>query len=333
MKTATCTVICLTALALAPAFCQEAPTPPVAPQPPRPVRPPLGTVQAPAPAPAPSAFSERLKAITEQAQGKSGIEQTGLTRFNLDFPGGTPKELVAAIEKAMGRPLNAIIPEELAATRLPALRMNSVDVPQLFQALGAATRKSEAVMSGSYYGGGAYGGFNNYETVQTGCGFRQGSEGKPTDDTIWYFYVQKPTMPPVSSSAKVCRFYALAPYLDRGLTVDDITTAIKTGWEMMGLSGAANFGGAGGESSQPKISFHKDTKLLIAVGEPSKLETIDAVLKALQPAKDAKSAKDLEELDGVLKVLQKHNLNPFPPEASPLTNAAARPVEKPKSDN
>jgi len=52
------------------------------------------------------------------------------------------------------------------------------------------------------------------------------------------------------------------------MSVDDITTAIETGWKMLG------------ETSPPTISFHKDTKLLIAVGEPSKLETIDAVLKA-----------------------------------------------------
>jgi hypothetical protein len=274
-------------------------------------------------------FSQRLQNVVRRSSGEP--ESGALTRFNLDFPGGTPKELVAAIEKAMGRPLNAIVPEELAATRLPALKMNSVDVPQLFQALGAATRKSEAVMSGSYFGGGGFGGGTSYQNVQTGCGFRQGSEGRANDDTIWYFYVDKPSMPPISSTAKVCRFYALAPYLDRGLTVDDITTAIKTGWEMMGLSGAANFGGAGGESSQPKISFHKDTKLLIAVGEPSKLENIDAVLKALQTTKDTKSARDLEELDGVLKVLQKHNLNPAP-EAPPLTNTSASPGEKPKND-
>ena len=63
--------------------------------------------------------------------------EPALTRFNLDFPGGTPKELVAAIEKAMGRPLNAIVPDELADTKLPALKMNSVDVAQLFSALTA----------------------------------------------------------------------------------------------------------------------------------------------------------------------------------------------------
>ena len=70
---------------------------------------------------------------------------------------------------------------------------------------------------------------------------------------------------------KICRFYSLAPYLERGLTVDDITTAIQTGWKMMD------------DSDTPTIRFHKETKLLIAVGERSKLETIDAVLMALEP--------------------------------------------------
>jgi hypothetical protein len=311
MKTAICTVLCLSALASA--FCQEAPTPPVVPQPPRPTRNAPGAPPAPAPPAAPSTFSERLKAITEQAREKAGPEQPGLTRFSLDFPGGTPKELVAAIEKAMGRPLNAIVPEELVDTRLPALRMNRVDVSQLFQALAGASRKSEAVITGGSYGGG-FGGFPSYQIVQISCGFRQGSEGKPSDDSIWYFYVEKPVLPPLSSSAKSCRFYALAPYLDRGLTVDDITTAIKTGWEMMGLSGAKGFAG---EASQPNISFHKDTKLLIAVGEPSKLETIDAVLKALEA-----SPKQNSRTPGVLRVPMKR----------PAAPPGETPAEKPKTD-
>ena len=192
--------------------------------------------------------------------------EPSLTKFSLDFPGGTPKELVSAIQKATGRPLNAIVPDELATTKLPALKMNSVDVSQLFQALAAASRKSEGVISG----GSGFGAPHSYQIANTSCGFRQGSEGRPTDDTIWYFCVEKPVLPPIASSpAKICRFYSLAPYLESGLNVDDITTAIETGWKMLG------------ESSQAAISFHKDTKLLIAVGEPSKLETIDAVLKAL----------------------------------------------------
>jgi hypothetical protein len=165
-----------------------------------------------------------------------GVQAPALTKFDLDFPGGTPKQLIAAIQKACGRPLNAIVPEEFADTNLPGLNMKNVDVQQLFQALTAANRNG-------------------------GCGFI--SQGKPSDDAIWTFVVDR------HSSPKACRFYSLARYLASGTTVDDITTAIKTGAQMLG------------EGPGPAISFHKDTKLLIAVGEPSKLEIIDSVLRAL----------------------------------------------------
>jgi hypothetical protein len=242
------TVICCSALGLGPVFGQ--------PQAPRPAPPPA--------APPPADFSARLNQIVDAASGKPAPQPT-LTKFDLDFPGGTPKELVAAIQKALGRPLNAIIPEDFAATKLPALKMSSVDVSQLFQALTSASHKQEAVQTGpsTPYGS------PNYQFMNTGFGFRQASDGRPTDDTIWYFYVERPAMLPYSPSLKVCHFYSLAPYLERGVTVDDITTAIETGWKMLG------------DAAPPKISFHKDTKLLIAVGEPGKLETIDAVLRAL----------------------------------------------------
>jgi len=106
--------------------------------------------------------------------------------------------------------------------------------------------------------------------ISIGSTYGFSTQGKPSDDSIWYFYSYA-SPPPPSPPAKVCRFYSLANYVDQGLSVDDITTAIETGWKMLG------------ETSPPTISFHKDTKLLIAVGDPSKLETIDAVLKALGP--------------------------------------------------
>ena len=194
----------------------------------------------------------------------------GLTRFSLDFPGGTPKQLVAAIQKAMDKPLNAIVPTEFADTKLPELKMSNVNVRELFAALEATSMKTEAYVSGTYYSGG-FGGSpsHSYQTTRVASGFR--TVGNPTDDSIWYFYVEKPAFPPISQVPKICRFYALAPYLERGQTVDDITTAIQTGWKMLG------------EKDVPSINYHKDTKLLIAVGEENKLATIDAVLKALEP--------------------------------------------------
>ena len=44
------------------------------------------------------------------SQGPEVPGDQKLTRFSLDFPGGTPQQLIAAIEKAMAKPVNAIIP-------------------------------------------------------------------------------------------------------------------------------------------------------------------------------------------------------------------------------
>ncbi len=201
-----------------------------------------------------------------------------LSRFSLDFPGGTPKALVAAIQKALGKPLNAIVPDEYAEMKIPALKMTNVNVQQLFSALEQASRKTQAYEASSYYGMAGQGGYRSIQQVTTSYGFQPGSPGPLTDDTIWYFHAEKPPMPTINGTgdAKAVRFYSLEPYLrvthgERHLTVDDITTAIETGWKMLG------------ETSPPKVSFHKDTNLLIAVGEPNKLEMIDAVLKALAP--------------------------------------------------
>jgi hypothetical protein len=199
-----------------------------------------------------------------------GQPSRGLTKFNLDFPGGTPKELVAAIEKATSKPLNAIIPDEAAGTKLPPLKMDNVDTVQLFAALGAASVKQEYRVTSTAFGFGPYGG-GSYSSVNTGFGFK--TDGDASDNSIWYFYVLDPPQPPDFSRpppAKTCHFYQLQPFLNKGLTVDDITTAIQTGWKMEGADPA------------PQLNYHKETKLLIAYGDPDKLKVIDDVLAALQ---------------------------------------------------
>jgi hypothetical protein len=199
-------------------------------------------------------------------QRTSGVRVPGstpgpeLTRFDLNFPGGTPKELVEAIEKASGKPLNAIIPDELAKMRLPALKMNAVTVQQLFSTLVEASRKT--MWYNSYTGKQP-----SLTQVTTSYGFR--TYAQSTDDSIWQFYSEKPNLP---QEPKVCQFFQLAPYLDT-YKIEDITTAIETGWKMLG------------ETERPEIKFHKDTKLLIAVGEPSKLVLIDSVLTQLKQEK------------------------------------------------
>jgi hypothetical protein len=188
-----------------------------------------------------------------------------LVKFDLDFPGGTPRQLVEAIVKASGKPLNAVIPEEEADLHLPPLKMRAVDAAELFEALSVASVKTVLIPGGTY---------------NSAYGFK--ALGNRSDNSVWYFYHSKPN---VTEEKKACRFYQLAPYLE-SCKVEDITTAIQTGWKMLG------------ETNPPTISFHKDTKLLIAVGEPSKLQLIDSVLQQLrgmpQPQRESSGAKSAQ---------------------------------------
>jgi hypothetical protein len=204
-----------------------------------------------------SSWGQQAPGIARPASPPVITQDTpALTRFNLDFAGGSPQDLVAAIQKATGKPLNAIInDDDRSSTSIPPLKMNNVDVHELFAALTPASSKIERIGNNQF---------------QNGYGFR--TDGVPTDDSVWYFFVERP-VPKLTPPS--CRFYLLTPYLERGLTVDDITTAIQTAWKMSGYGPHT--------SPAPQISYHKETKLLIAVGEPSGLETIDAVLKALEP--------------------------------------------------
>jgi len=230
---------------------------------------PCAFAQSPPPSPGPAAtpgqsFSERLQSTIKAA----ATPEVVLTKFSLDFPGGSPKQLVATIERAMGKPLNAIIPPEHTDVKLPPLKMNNVDVDQLFKAIELTSLKREPYVTGTSNPGSRQ--VPSYSIMQTTSSFK--TYGPPSDDCIWYFYVEKPVTPPIQASTppKICRYFSLAPYLDRGQTVDDITTAIQTGWKMLG------------EDNVPKISVHKEAKFLIGVGEPGQLETIDAVLQALK---------------------------------------------------
>lgn len=174
-----------------------------------------------------------------------------LTKFDLDFPGGTPADLVKAIEKAIGRPLNVIVSAADLARRIPPLKMSRVDASELFFALSQIDVERDE-RSGS---------------IVTRLLFS--SRPPISDASIWSLQVNRGGMGFGPSS--LTNFFLLTPYLDSGLSVDDITTAIQTAWRMQGLS------------EPPKISFHKETKLLIAVGDQMGVQTIDQVLGALRP--------------------------------------------------
>src|SRR5262245_42640330 len=74
----------------------------------------------------------------------------GPDAFDLNFPGGGPKALVAAIEKASGKSLNVIVPREYEDTDIPPMHFTKVTVPALFEALSSSSRHTVHAPSGSY---------------------------------------------------------------------------------------------------------------------------------------------------------------------------------------
>ena len=148
-------------------------------------------------------------------------------------------------------------------------------VQTLFQALEMASAKTEMYATGTYDFGSppGVGTRTQYNSYQSSYGFQ--TQGPLGDDSVWYFFYR--TRPRLEEP-KTCRIYHLAPYLET-YKVEDITTAIQTGWKMLG------------EKDPPTVSYHKDTKLLITVGEAYKLQLIDEVLRQLSnptPKSDAR---------------------------------------------
>jgi hypothetical protein len=238
------------------------------------------TVFAQMPPPTAPNFQPRPAAIGSQAA--LGIppvaDEANLPQFDLDFQGGPPGELVKQIEKATGKPLNVIIRPEDAQEDLPPLKMNSVTVPELFNALEIATRKNGTVLDPRR---------GMYDNITTGCGFKC-PDNRITENSIWFFHVERPENVPAAPEPKAVQYFSLAPYLDRGFTVDDITTAIQAGWKMAGANPV------------PELNYHKETKMLIAYGGTVELDTIRQVLQTLPAA----NANYWRQVDDHMKKMQ-----------------------------
>jgi hypothetical protein len=176
-----------------------------------------------------------------------------LPRFDFDFPGGTPQELVDALNKPLRGSLNVVIPPGADAAQIPALKLRSVNVAQVFDALQRSSQRTVV----SRFGKGFQSSVDQYSFTTTGV---------PTETSVWsfqYFPGQR-----LRAEGLSYRFYQLGPYLD-SLKIEDITTAIETALHMLRIEAG------------PNLKFHPETKLLIAVGDEGQFEIIDDVLKEL----------------------------------------------------
>ena len=190
-----------------------------------------------------------------------------LPKFDLDFSGGTPKDLVKAVEKVTGKPLNAVIPDDCADLKIPAASVKNVTAAQLFEALRLVSKTDRRYIIVDTLS-------SEEGRMQRTLTYGFQTEGVPNENSIWYFTKDDDDSGPYTIvGPPVCRFYQLSPYLEAGYKVEDVTTAIETGWKMLGIT------------KTPEITYHKDTKVLIVVGDTDKLKTIDDLLKQLSAGK------------------------------------------------
>jgi hypothetical protein len=193
-----------------------------------------------------------------------------LKHFDLDFSGGTPGALAASISKAAGIHLNLIIPVDYADTQIMPVKVEGVTVPELFSAIQRASQRQVPVVTSQ--SGRLGGGQKSIEYKVVGVNFQ--TSPQITDESVWAFTTTGTTkaedeiLGAANAVQPVCKYFQLAPYL-LDHTVEDITTAIQTGWKLLKVD------------PMPQLSFHEETKLLIAVGAEPYIEQIPRVLEQL----------------------------------------------------
>jgi hypothetical protein len=181
-------------------------------------------------------------------------------RFDLNFPGGEPANLIEAIEKASKQRPNVVIHPECAALTIPGFRLRDVSAYQVFTTLNTL----------------------NQGTSDSGYWQRVNME----DAEIWTLLPQNKSGGgqftggfPIPISAPrpqpICKIFNLGPYLDK-YTVEDITTSVQGAWDLMKLENI------------PSIKYHKDTKLLIVVGFVNELNVVADVLHQLDSNLESK---------------------------------------------
>ena len=224
-------------------------------------------------------------------------EAPKLPRFDLEFRGGSPADLVKELSKAQGAPVNAVIPSRFEDIQIPKLQLANVTVSEVFDALARASQRAVKIPTDqSAYGRGSV--LYNYTQEQVGFGFRAALP--ISTNSIWTFFSSSPedllALPVLNQGLKV---FSLARYLgkpEQGLhSVEDIITAVQTGWKMQKIS------------PLPELTYHPETKLLMAYGQEAHLTLITDVLKQLEPLVLVPGQKEKVNPE-VMKILEKGGL-------------------------
>ena len=248
--------------------------------------------------------------MEESGQMESEPARPSEPIFDIEFPGGPAHILLDHLDIAMGKDKpNIMISPGMTDYEIPAFNLRQVTVSDLFQALNTlSNNEARWELSGSQkpiwilkpapadsfgYGSGMFapgaGIRNNLAEA------RQEAMEKATQVRLQIGQMEaeraqalaeaqraqslaqaaRTRIDPVTGQfitaepPKATRVFPLGNYLEN-YRIEDITTAIQTAWEMMP------------EKTAGELKFHKDTRLLIAVGSPEQLNLIQEILGSLQ---------------------------------------------------
>lgn len=187
-------------------------------------------------------------------------------------------------QNAVDRPLNVVVPNslsDLVRTNLITLKVSQVTVNELFQMLSQTSEMTVPYIANWVTTPGSVKSVPLFRSGKGNFTFEplRGSDSSapPTFLLVGRFPADAPQPDgplvfrgdPVETEARLVQFYSLEPVLDR-YSVEDVTTAIKTGWE---LSGA---------KTQPTMKFHEETKLLVVAGDQYQHQMVNQVLSSLK---------------------------------------------------
>lgn len=134
-----------------------------------------------------------------------------LPAFDIDFPGGTPKELIQYLAKATGTTPNVIIPAHVADVQIPKFKLQHVNTMQVFDALNMVADEKGSLPV-RWLGSGDKGGSNRVWTL---------------------------LKTPARNKVETCQVTFIGVLLE-SFELDDINAAIRTSWEMLGRSPTAS---------------------------------------------------------------------------------------------
>ena len=174
------------------------------------------------------------------------------SRVSLNFPGGTLEDFLVALDHAYAGPINVILPSDSGAM-VPTVRVSNVSLGEVFVAITNAEPRIKFVPAN-----------------------REG--------TVW-----SAVLAPRVSEPVLVRSYAVERLLEK-YSINDLTTAIGTSWEMArtvertdGFLEQQKFPRWTAPDPEPELKFHQETKLLIVCGSARDLELAQNVIEQMNP--------------------------------------------------